>query len=181
MKGMLASVETIKVVAESIKKYNLKTVVVDPVMVATSGAELLRREAVQELISGLLPCATVLTPNVPEARLLLSEAGQSPPEVRTVEDLATIGRAARSLGPEWVLVKGGHTPMTSERQIAEKEDEMALVVDVLCGPGDTVVKLETPYQGTRNTHGTGCSLACESLILSFPLLSLFFSRASLFS
>ncbi|KAL2760915.1 hypothetical protein ACRALDRAFT_2131177 [Sodiomyces alcalophilus JCM 7366] len=157
--GMLASVETIKVVAEGIKKYNLKKVVVDPVMIATSGAELLRRDAVRELISELLPYATILTPNVPEARLLLSEAGQSPPEVRSVEDLETLGRAARSLGPEWVLVKGGHTPMTSKGKIAEKDDEREIVVDVLCGPGDTVLSIETPFQGTRNTHGTGCSLA----------------------
>ncbi|ROT42078.1 phosphomethylpyrimidine kinase THI20 [Sodiomyces alkalinus F11] len=157
--GMLASVESIKVVAESLEKYNLKKVVIDPVMVATSGAELLPRQAVRELISDLLPHATVLTPNVPEARLLLSEAGQSPPEIRSVEDLETIGRAARSLGPEWVLVKGGHTPMTSGLLVAETDDEREVVVDVLCGPGDTVVRFETPFQGTKNTHGTGCSLA----------------------
>lgn len=166
--GMLASAETIRTVAEAVARHNLPKVVVDPVMVATSGATLLPKEAVRELLGGLLPRTTVLTPNIPEARMLVSEAGREAVEVRSAEDLVVLAREARSLGPEWVLVKGGHSPFDKDYKVTE--GEKVVVVDVLVGPGDVVVRVQSPYQESKNTHGTGCSLACE---LPLELLQVF--------
>ena len=75
--GMLASAETVSVVASAIKAHEVSCAVVDPVMVSTSGAQLLPTKAVKTLLSDLLPVTTILTPNLPEAKLLLREAGLS--------------------------------------------------------------------------------------------------------
>jgi hydroxymethylpyrimidine/phosphomethylpyrimidine kinase / thiaminase len=160
--GMLASAETIRTVAAALERHAGPKVVVDPVMVATSGATLLPREAVRELLGGLLPRTTVLTPNIPEAKMLLAEAGKEAVEVRGVEDFETIAKQARALGPEWVLVKGGHAPLDKTYKIAATDEEKAVVVDVLCGPEDVIYRIESPFQESKHTHGTGCSLACES-------------------
>jgi hydroxymethylpyrimidine/phosphomethylpyrimidine kinase len=102
----------------------------------------------------------VLTPNIPEAKLILSEAGQPEQEITCVEDLEAIGRKIRALGPKWVLVKGGHLPFGKDLKIGKKE----VVVDVLVGPADEdVVRVQSPYQESVHTHGTGCSLACKFL------------------
>lgn len=168
---MLASTETIAAVAEALEARDFGSLVVDPVMVATTGAELLPPEALRELRARLLPRATVLTPNIPEARLLLADAGLGdvlPDKLGGgVADLEAAGRALLSLGPEWVLVKGGHAPLRRRDYAAAGTDaERELVVDVLCGK-DGCVRIETDFQTSRNTHGTGCSLACESPI--FPM------------
>jgi hydroxymethylpyrimidine/phosphomethylpyrimidine kinase len=128
-------------------------------MVATTGAKLLPSDAVRELRTKLLPQTTVLTPNIPEARLIMVEAGLEDRAVANVNDLEVIGRAILSLGPQWVLVKGGHCPFREDGVVATTDDEKKIVVDVLCGAGETV-KVETPYQNSKDTHGTGCSLAC---------------------
>lgn len=167
---MLASTETITAVAEALEARDFSgSLVVDPVMVATTGAELLPPEALRELRSRLLPRATVLTPNIPEARLLLADAGLQGllPEPLGAEagvaDLEAAARALLSLGPEWVLVKGGHAPLRRADYAAATTDaEREVVVDVLCGR-DGCVKIEADFQTSRNTHGTGCSLACKSL------------------
>lgn len=169
-KGMLASTETIKAVASALEARNFTgSVVVDPVMVATTGAELLPSEALRELRARLLPRATVLTPNIPEARLLLADAGLPdllPGDAAiSVADLEAAGKALLGLGPRWVLVKGGHAPLRREDLAAAgTEAEREVVVDVLCGE-EGCVRIETDYQVSRNTHGTGCSLACEFLFL----------------
>lgn len=173
---MLASTETITAVADALERRDFGgSLVVDPVMVATTGAELLPPEALRELRGRLLPRATVLTPNIPEARLLLADAGLGgalPPDAAMgwgAADLEAAGRALLSLGPEWVLVKGGHAPLRRADYAAAGTDaEREVVVDVLCGKGGCV-RIETDFQTSRNTHGTGCSLACESL--SPPLLT----------
>lgn len=113
----------------------------------------------------LLPMTTVLTPNVPEAKLLLSNAGHETKDPRCVDDLINIAKAIQSLGPEYVLVKGGHLPLKSDRTIALKETEREVVVDILCGNGE-VLQINSVYRKSRNTHGTGCSLACEQLHLN---------------
>jgi len=161
--GMLASAETIAAVADAVGELELGVLVVDPVMVATSGSRLLPAEAVRVLREKLLPKATVLTPNLPEAVLLLEDAGWlGRREVRGLGDLEEIARAVRELGPEWVLVKGGHCPLRRDGVVARADNEREAVVDVLCGgPEETVIRFETPYHDSRNTHGTGCSLACE--------------------
>lgn len=158
--GMLACVETIEMVAEALRARDVsEMLVVDPVMVATSGAKLLPPSAVSELTALILPLTTLLTPNIPEANLLLTGSGHQPPTVRRVADMEAIGRSLRRLGPEWVLVKGGHVPLRKDYSAAESSDDRCFVVDVLVGPGDHVFRVESAYQNSRHTHGTGCSLA----------------------
>jgi hydroxymethylpyrimidine/phosphomethylpyrimidine kinase len=133
-------------------------------MVSTSGAQLLPREAIQELSRHLLPLTTVLTPNIPEAMLILSENGANPAapqQIRSVSDVELIGRQIQALGPKWVLVKGGHQPFRSDLKAAETEDEKEIVVDVLVGPEEAILRIQSPYQASTSTHGTGCSLACK--------------------
>lgn len=191
--GMLGSVETIDVLSDMIEKHNLSTVVVDPVsitlfpvpietrfesanachdqvMVSTSGAQLLPHEAIKHLARRLLERTTLLTPNIPEAALLLTENGHAAPEVRNVADLETLAQTIRAqLGPRWVLVKGGHVPFRAADMTAvvpeggsdaDKEGE-TVVVDVLVGPDGEVVKVQSAFQRSTSTHGTGCSLACK--------------------
>jgi len=128
-------------------------------MVATTGAQLLPAEAVSALRAHLLPLAYVLTPNIPEAELLASE--EEPVEIRRIEDLENLARRLAALGPKWVLVKGGHAPFKKDGSIATDRTEREIVVDVLLGPGlnGSVTRIESPYIESRNTHGTGCSLA----------------------
>ncbi|KAF4119743.1 hydroxymethylpyrimidine/phosphomethylpyrimidine kinase / thiaminase, partial [Geosmithia morbida] len=150
--GMLASAETIEMV-----------------MVSTSGTTLLPNEATEELIKHLLPLTTILTPNVPEAKLIAIQAGVSPPgpgQLRSVADLETLARTIQSLGPRWVLLKGGHLPLRKGDLTAvvegdgDDDEKEKVVVDVLVGPGDAdVVRVQSPWQKTTSTHGTGCSLA----------------------
>ncbi|KAI8307104.1 putative hydroxymethylpyrimidine/phosphomethylpyrimidine kinase 2 [Colletotrichum sp. SAR11_240] len=158
LRRMLASPATIGTVVESLKRHRVPKIVVDPVMIATSGAELLPRDAVAELLEGLLKITTVLTPNIPEAKLLLQDAGYEGVEVATVADLEEMARKVKGLGPEWVLVKGGHAPFKADFTVAKTEEEKEVVVDVLYGE-EGFVRIESPYQASKDTHGTGCSLA----------------------
>ncbi|CAN8096851.1 unnamed protein product [Discula destructiva] len=167
--GMLAGAETVRTVARALEGRAFGALVVDPVMIATTGAELLPHAALTALREELLPRATVLTPNVPEARMLLRDAGLEAEAgaeaegggevVRTVADLEAAGRALLRLGPEWVLVKGGHVPFGRDLTVARTEEERAVVVDVLVGKGGECVRMETGWKDSTSTHGTGCSLA----------------------
>ncbi|KAF5130452.1 putative hydroxymethylpyrimidine/phosphomethylpyrimidine kinase 2 [Metarhizium anisopliae] len=160
--GMLAAAETIDMIARQVAKHGITSLVVDPVMVSTSGAQLLPREAIRELSIHLLPRATVLTPNIPEAILILSENGDSAlaeKKICSVSDVEFIGRRIQALGPEWVLVKGGHLPFRADMSVAETEHEKHVVVDLLVGPEGKVFRVQSPYQPSTSTHGTGCSLA----------------------
>lgn len=140
-------------------------------MVSTTGAQLLPEEAIKELRSHLLPMASVLTPNVPEAKLLLTDAGQSVKDPGSVDDLISMAKAVQALGPKYVLVKGGHLPLTKNRTVAVEEDEKELMVDILYG-NDEVFQFETLYQKSKNTHGTGCSLACMLIQCSIHIIRL---------
>ncbi|KAH0599340.1 hypothetical protein MHUMG1_03457 [Metarhizium humberi] len=160
--GMLAAAKTIDMIARQVAKHGITSLVVDPVMVSTSGAQLLPREAIRELSMHLLPRATVLTPNIPEAILILSENGDSAlaeKKICSVSDVEFIGRRIQALGPEWVLVKGGHLPFRADMSVAETEHEKHVVVDLLVGPEGKVFRVQSPYQPSTSTHGTGCSLA----------------------
>ena len=138
--GMLGRAGAIEAVAAGLERHGARKIVVDPVMVATSGAVLLEPQAVSALRTRLLPLADLVTPNLPEAaRLLDAETARS--EEEAVEQ----GRALLALGPKAVLVKGGHA------QGPESVD--ALVTR------HGVRRFAAPRLATRNTHGTGCTLS----------------------
>jgi len=145
-------------------------------MVSTSGSQLLPHEAVRGLIEHLMPLATVLTPNLPEAMLILSEAGCPVGDPKNVDDLVSIAWAVQGLGPKYVLVKGGHSPFKSNGDVAETDEEREVMVDVLVGQG-VMTKIETSYQRSKNTHGTGCSLACECSRMMFEYWKLILAAA----
>ncbi|MDF0600549.1 bifunctional hydroxymethylpyrimidine kinase/phosphomethylpyrimidine kinase [Psychromarinibacter sp. C21-152] len=134
--GMLATADIVAATAGALQDY-AGPVVLDPVMVAKSGDALLDAPAVSALREELLPRATMLTPNLPEAARLLGREATDPAETR--------GAALRALGPETVLVKGGHA-------------DGPICRDVLV-TGAGALAFEAPRLTTRNTHGTGCSLA----------------------
>jgi hydroxymethylpyrimidine/phosphomethylpyrimidine kinase len=136
--GMLGGAAITSVVAEALAALGATPIVVDPVMVAKSGAVLLADEAVAALVASLLPLATVVTPNLPEAERLAG--GPIRDDVEAVEAARRIARAGCA-----VLLKGGHR-------------EGAEVVDLLVS-GDAVHRFAHPRQETRATHGTGCTLS----------------------
>lgn len=169
--GMLASAETIDMLADILSTHTFPptaAIVVDPVMVSTSGAELLPRPAIRTLISNLLPRVTLLTPNIPEADLILATSSQDVSaagerQIQSVQDLEATARAIQALGPRWVLVKGGHRPFAADLKGPGKD----VIVDVLVGPSpDDVMTVTSPWQDSTSTHGTGCTLACEMLLVS---------------
>ncbi|KAK4925600.1 trifunctional hydroxymethylpyrimidine kinase/phosphomethylpyrimidine kinase/thiaminase, partial [Elasticomyces elasticus] len=158
LSGMLAASSTVTVVADALRQYAVKVAIVDPVMVATSGAQLLPEDAVKTLCEELLPNTYIVTPNIPEAKLMLEKTGSPPVDVHDLEGLKNLAKAVHALGPKYVLVKGGHLPLTTERKVAGPEDARAMVANVLYGDDvDEVFELE--YQTSRSTHGTGCTLA----------------------
>ena len=136
--GMLSSAEIISTVADRVRHWRIEKLVVDPVMVAKSGDRLLREDAVQALINELLPLAYVLTPNVPEAEVLVGHA------LRTEEDFREAARQVVAMGPRSVLMKGGH----------REGDATDLFFD-----GQEFMVLEAERFDTPNTHGTGCTLS----------------------
>ncbi|KAH9906280.1 Phosphomethylpyrimidine kinase-domain-containing protein [Xylariomycetidae sp. FL2044] len=156
--GMLASAATIEMLAQALDDHKVEKLILDPVMIATTGAQLLPTKAVDELRTLLLPRAFMVTPNIPEAELLLEGSAQQPMQIRSPSDLEEMAHRIQKLGPKWVLVKGGHTPFKKDGAVAKTAEEKEIVVDYLVGDG-RVEKIETAYLASRNTHGTGCSLA----------------------
>lgn len=133
-------------------------------MISTSGSQLLPRDAIQHVRTNLLPLTTVLTPNIPEAQLLLRDAGErSVSEPQNVEEMIELAKKVQGLGSKAVLLKGGHLPFTSERVRANSTEEARIVVDVLYSAADgeeeVLMLTETEFLRSKNTHGTGCSLA----------------------
>lgn len=127
-------------------------------MVSTSGSQLLPEQAVKGLRTKLIPLTTILTPNIPEAKLLLKDAGLDVSEPRDVPDLIELAKKICALGSKGVLLKGGHLPLTKDHKIAQTPDEATTVVDVLFD-GQEITLFETDFLVSKNTHGTGCSLA----------------------
>lgn len=127
-------------------------------MISTSGSQLLPEAAVQGLRTKLLPLTTVLTPNIPEAKLLLKDSGQVTTDPEDLQGLIDLAKQVCSLGPRAVLLKGGHRPLTKYHKTASSSDEASQVVDVLFD-GEEVTLFETDFLISKNTHGTGCSLA----------------------
>jgi hydroxymethylpyrimidine/phosphomethylpyrimidine kinase len=137
--GMLGSSENVEAVAKGLKHYRAKNIVVDPVMVAKSGATLLEPEAEELLTKRILPLATVVTPNRFEAERI---TGRS---IANESDALEAGRIMLRLGPAFVVVKGGHF-----------SGEVA--TDYLVGPG-IEEHFSSPRVDTKNTHGTGCTFS----------------------
>ena len=136
--GMVASSELIRVIADRLRYYNAKNVVVDPVMVATSGSALMKNDAVKTLVEELLPVATLVTPNIPEAQVLSGIA------IESKEDMIA---AAKQIGDSYhcaVLLKGGHSINDAN--------------DLLYANGE-LVWFEGKRINNPNTHGTGCTLS----------------------
>jgi hydroxymethylpyrimidine/phosphomethylpyrimidine kinase len=138
--GMAAQLATIDAIAADLKRWSPKHIVLDPVMVATSGDRLLAAEAVEALRTKLIPLASLITPNLPEAAALLDEAVAS-----TEAAVESQGRRLLAMGCQAVLIKGGH-------------GHGAESIDYLVS-GNGTLALAAPRIATKNTHGTGCSLS----------------------
>ena len=138
--GMLAQLSATDAIAEAFARWSPKRVVLDPVMVATSGDRLLAADAVEALRAKLIPLSTIITPNLPEAAALLNEAVAA-----SEAAIESQGRRLLALGCPAVLIKGGHG------QGSESVDYLVQASGVLALPA--------PRVATRNTHGTGCSLS----------------------
>ncbi|SDI53289.1 hydroxymethylpyrimidine kinase /phosphomethylpyrimidine kinase [Bradyrhizobium sp. Rc2d] len=138
--GMVAQAASIEAIAAALSRWSPRHVVLDPVMVATSGDRLLASEAVEALRTRLIPLASVITPNLPEAAALLEE-----PVAESEAEIESQGRRLLALGCRAVLVKGGH---------GEGAESIDYLVDA-----DNTIALAAPRLATKNTHGTGCSLS----------------------
>ena len=138
--GMVAQPSTIDAIAAGLMRWSPKHIVLDPVMVATSGDRLLAMDAVEALRSRLIPRASLITPNLPEAAVLLDE-----PVAVGEAAIESQGRRLLAMGCQAVLIKGGH-------------GEGVESIDYLVSPSGTIT-LAAPRIATKNTHGTGCSLS----------------------
>jgi hydroxymethylpyrimidine/phosphomethylpyrimidine kinase len=161
--GMLGDRKNVVKLASLLAEYKLNNIVVDPVMVATTGARLLEMDAIEAYMKQLLPIATVLTPNLEEARLLIAEARGVPvksiPSIGSLEGMKAAAKELRALGPQYILVKGGHLPLDDNMEKHKSTDlNGALVADVLYGEDEFQI-IVSKWSSSRNTHGTGCSLA----------------------
>lgn len=146
--GMLHSSEVIIAVAETLREYNIENIVLDTVMVATSGDKLLQDDAVKALVKYLFPLAKIITPNIPEAEIFLNR------KITTNEELLQAAKDLTKLGARSVLLKAGH--------FEEKKELIDIFYDK---EEDEIVELKTKRIETKNTHGTGCTLS--SAIASF--------------
>jgi hydroxymethylpyrimidine/phosphomethylpyrimidine kinase len=138
--GMVAQLATIDAIAEGLKRWSPGHVVLDPVMVATSGDRLLAADAVEALRTKLIPRAALVTPNLPEAAALLDE-----PVAASEAEIERQGKRLLSFGCPAVLIKGGHGKGSESTDYLVTESG--------------VIALSAPRVATQNTHGTGCSLS----------------------
>ena len=139
--GMLFSPELIRTVADGLRRHGAKNIVLDPVMVAQSGDKLLQDEAVAAIKEHLIPLADLITPNLPEASVLLDR------EITSEADLSAAATDLAAMGAGNVLIKGGHLESENSDDCLYLGDEGRLVTLA----GERVV--------TRNNHGTGCTLS----------------------
>lgn len=151
--GMLHSAEVVKGVAEMLRKYKIDNVVLDPVMVSTSGHRLIEESAIATLQSELIPLSRVITPNIPEAEILLG--GEK------LDSQAALQEAAKKLANIYnvsVLLKAGHLALDNPTNYNIPSTEV--LIDYFYD-NETGIMLELPSQriDTRNTHGTGCTMS----------------------
>ncbi len=139
--GMMHSSEVIEVVCHQVDRFGVRNVVVDPVMVSTSGHRLIEQSAVEALKAHLLPRARVITPNIPEAEIILGE------KITSQRDLPQMARRLSLEGRVSVLLKAGHLTEDRLTDIFYNAEE------------DQIVELTSQRLSTPNTHGTGCTLS----------------------
>lgn len=139
--GMLYSAELIEVIAAELKRFEVAGIILDPVMVAQSGDQLLQEDAIAALKECLMPLADIITPNIPEAEVLLDR------RIADAEDTQEPARALARFGSRSVLLKGGHLKNDSSTDWLYLADE------------DRLVSFEAPRIASRNNHGTGCTLS----------------------
>jgi len=138
--GMLSSGKIVDCVASQLQRYQVTRLVVDPVMVSTGGNRLLEQEAIGQLVTRLFPLATVVTPNVHEAEVLVNRG------LTSSADFETAAKEIRSMGPHAVVIKGGH--------LEDADHAIDLFYD-----GTKFLRLEGVRIPTKNTHGSGCTFA----------------------
>ncbi|MGK0467354.1 bifunctional hydroxymethylpyrimidine kinase/phosphomethylpyrimidine kinase [Clostridium sp.] len=142
--GMVSSISTIDAISEKLKLYKPSIIALDPVMISKSGYSLLKPESKSALIKKLIPLASLITPNVPEAEEILLEVNSDIAHIETVEHMESAAKEMYKLGCGNVLLKGGH--MTGE------------AVDVFYD-GALITHFSSDRIHTKNTHGTGCTLS----------------------
>jgi len=151
--GMLANKEIVKCVVDKLVEYKVKNIVVDPVMVATSGDVLLKKEAVDNLKHLLFPIATIVTPNIPEALQITNMK-----EIKSIEQMKEAARIIAKFSPKYVLIKGGHLHLNGSN--SDEDNDIKQATDVLYEVETDIFQTFTSeIIVTNNTHGTGCTLA----------------------
>jgi len=141
--GMLVNEKYVELIANKLKNYSSIPLIVDPVMVAKGGRSLMENTATKMLIKELLPLATLVTPNIPEAEAITNI------EIKTEDDMIEAAKIIRKLGGEHVLIKGGH------------QDDNEYVSDLLLLDNGEVRRFQKKRVDTKNTHGTGCTYAAS--------------------
>lgn len=136
--GMVSNSKIIEIIVEKLIEYNVKNVVVDPVMISTSGSKLLNEDAIEVVIKKLLPAANIITPNIPEAEVL------SGMEIRTLADMLKSAEIISRMLSGSVLIKGGHLKSSADDLIFHDNEAIWI-------RGERV--------SNSNTHGTGCTLS----------------------
>ncbi|MEW9093502.1 MAG: bifunctional hydroxymethylpyrimidine kinase/phosphomethylpyrimidine kinase [Clostridiaceae bacterium] len=150
--GMVSLIDTIEIISEKLKEYKPKNIVIDPVMISKSGYDLLKPESKMALVTKLLPLATVVTPNLPEAEVIVKTYNEILPEedrlnidkIENSEDMEKVAKFICKMGPKYVLIKGGHL----------KDDAVDILYD-----GEKIKSFDGKKINTKNTHGTGCTLS----------------------
>ncbi len=138
--GMLVNKEIIEIVAQKAKQYSIKYLVVDPVIISSSGRRLLEEKAIELLINKLIPLSFVVTPNIDEAEVLVDI------KIRTIDDMKIAAKKIFELGTKHVVIKGGHLPSN------------IAAIDILFN-GRIFTEFSSPRIKTNNTHGTGCAFS----------------------
>lgn len=136
--GMLSTAECMETVASKLRQYQPRHIVIDPVMYAKNGSPLMDPNAIETLITQIIPCATVLTPNIPEAECITGDT------IASVEDMKRVAKRIHNMGCENVIIKGGHATGDA--------------VDILYD-GTAFYEYEVARIDTKNTHGTGCTFS----------------------
>lgn len=136
--GMLSGIDSMKAVAEKLREYKPKNIVIDPVMIAKGGCALMQPNALKTLINEIIPLAFMLTPNIPEAETITGM------KILNIEDMKKVAAAIHKMGTKNVLIKGGHSDGDAE--------------DILFD-GQEFYSYNTKRINTKNTHGTGCTFS----------------------